>query len=267
MRAVVILIVMGAALAAAPARTASAGVCVDESEADDGMKLIEAFAKDKSKGKAVEEGYGWICVEVDALRLKSRIERACRKILDRDGIQSRCTIAVAAAGIPKLGDHDIYAFVVAMADDPLVHPGNIGTTRLLLLGRMGDARAVPKIVELWKETLPRAAKSEKNRPAMMGWSVWRQEAAEVLGKLGGKDEVPFLEEQAQATKDSFVAKACRAAIAAINKRLAAAPAAATPAATTPTAPAAPAPASPAAPATAPVQPKPAPAAAPQKPAK
>jgi hypothetical protein len=220
MRALVNLFV----LALAVARPAWAGVCVDESEADDGMKLIEAFAKDKAKKKAVDEAYGWLCVEVEALRLRPRIERACRAILDRDGLESRCTTAVAAAGIPRLGDHDIYAFVVAMPDDPLVHPGNIGTTRLMLLGRMGDARAVPKIVEMWKETIPRAAKNEKRRPAMMGWSVWRQEAAEVLGKLGGKDELAFLEEQAKATKDSFVAKACRGAIAAIQKRLAAAPA-------------------------------------------
>ncbi len=228
MRAVVILTVL--VLALALARTASAGVCVSDEEADAGMKAIEAFAKDKSKEKAVDEAYGsWLCVELAAVRLKPRIERACRAILDRDGLESRCTTLVAAAGIPKLGDHDIYAFVVAKPDDPLLYSGHsFRTTRLMMLGRMGDSRAVPAVVETWQETIPRAAKHEKRRPMMMGWSVWRQQAAEVLGKLGGKDELPFLEEQAKATKDSFVAKACRAAIAAIQKRLAAAPAPAPP---------------------------------------
>ena len=71
--------------------------------------------------------------------------------------------------------------------------------------------------------IPRAEKNEKRRSAMMNWSVWRPYAAESLGAVGGKDESAFLEEQAKATKDSYVAKACRTAIAAIEKRLASPP--------------------------------------------
>ncbi len=43
--------------------------------------------------------------------------------------------------------------------------------------------------------------------------------------VGGAAEKPFLEEQAKATKDGFVRKACLDAVAAIDKRLAAKPAA------------------------------------------
>jgi len=109
---------------------------------------------------------------------------------------------------------------------------------------MGDPRGVALVVDAWKAAIPRAEEREKRRDSMQGWSVWRQSAAEALGMIGGKDEIPFLEEQAKATKDIFVAKACRDAIAAIQKRLAAKPA--------------PAPAKPAAPPAAPaVTPKPA----------
>jgi hypothetical protein len=212
MRALVILIVL------AFARTAYAGVCVDSSEADEAMKEIEAFARNKSKGSG---HISWVCVEMDAVRLKARIERACRTILDRDGIQSPCTLVAASAGITKLGDHDLYAAVSGKPDDPLLYDTNdhYGSTTKTL-GRMGDPRAVQVIVESWKAAIPRAEQKQKDRLAMASWSVWRQRAASVLGTLGGKDEIAFLDEQARATKDRFVAKACRDAIAAIEKRLA-----------------------------------------------
>jgi hypothetical protein len=214
MRALVILLVL------ALARTASAGVCVDSSEADAAMKEIEAFAKNKSKGGEIF----WLCVELDAIRLKPRIERACRAIVDRDGIKSRCTLVAAAAGIAKLGDHDLYAFVSEKPDDPLLYStGGLEVTRTMMLGRMADPRAVQVIMETWRAALPRAAQQEKRRSSMMSWSVWRQHAARVLGALGGKDELAFLDEQAKATKDKLVAKACRDAIAAIEKRLARTP--------------------------------------------
>lgn len=203
------------------AGTAHAGVCLSEDEANDGMAAIEAFAKDRSKAQAIDDSYGWLCVELDAIRLRPRIERACRKILDRDGLKSRCAHLAGAAGIAKLGAHDLYAFAIAQPDDPITYADSgLGVTRTTMLGRMGDPRAVPVIVERWKAAIPRAAKLEKRRHAMMSWSLWRQHAAATLGALGGKDEIAFLGEQAKATKDRFVAKACRDAIAAIEKRLA-----------------------------------------------
>lgn len=212
MRTFVFLIVLSLA------RTAYAGVCL---EVEDAMKKIEAFAKDESKAKAIDEAEGWICLEFGAPYFKPRIERACRTILDRDGIKSPCAYLAAAAGLAKLGDHDLLATVLESPDDPLTYHGNagaIGATRTLILGRMSDPRAAPAIVQMWKAAIPRAEQQAKRHDVMMSWSVWRQDAARALGAVGGKDEIAFLDEQAKATKDSYVAKACRDATAAIERR-------------------------------------------------
>jgi HEAT repeat protein len=74
------------------------------------------------------------------------------------------------------------------------------------------------IIEIWKATLPLADERQKKHRSMSSWSSWRQGAAEALGALGSKDDIAFLEEQAKATRDSYVADACRAAIKAIDKR-------------------------------------------------
>jgi hypothetical protein len=235
-------------LAAAGARSAHAGACLSPEENDDAMTLVEKFAKDKK----AEPGYEWMCVELDAVRLRPRIERACGAILARDGEKSPCLQIATAAGIPKLGTYDLWDLLVKQSDDPLLGVGTIGTTKSTFLARMGDPRAVAMIVEAWKAAIPRAEEREKRRGDMRGWSVWRQSSAQALGMIGGQDEIAFLEEQAKATKDIFVAQACRDGIAAIKKRLAAqakAAAQAKPAAA-PDKPAAPAdkPAAPAAPA-------------------
>ena len=205
-------------LALALARTAYAGACVSSDEADEGMAVIEAYAKAKTKER--EGDYRWMCVEIDAQRLRKRIERACRVILDRDGMKSPCATLAGAAGITMLGKHDIYAFVTDQPDDPINYAGVVGATKTMMLGRMGDPRALPLLLALWKAAIPRAEEHEQRRRSMSGWSVWRQHAAEALGVLGGRDEIAFLDEQAKATKDRFVANACRGAIKAIEKRLA-----------------------------------------------
>jgi hypothetical protein len=243
-------------LAFATARTAHAGMCFGPEDNDELIKELEGYAKKKTK--EFEEGTrAWYCLPADAVRLRARIERACNAIVARDGIESKCTRLSMIAGIPKLGKHDLYELAVKLPEDPIQWESVEDTTRSIILGRMGDPRGLPVVLELWKTSIPRAEQNEKRRIAMRAWSVWRQGAAEALGQLGGKDEIAFLEEQAKATKDSFVAKACRDAIAAIEKRIAAQ-------ATAPAKPAAPA-APPAAPPTAPAAPPTAPAAPPTAP--
>jgi len=218
MRALTILTVF--VFAFALEQTAGAGACLDAQEADEGMAMIEAFAKAKAKSEEAEYDYRWLCVRLDAMRLRPRIERACRAILDRDGLKSPCAAVAASAGVAQLGKHDLYAWATAQLDDPFTYGAAIGSTTIVMIGRMGDPRGLQALLDAWKAAIPRAAAREKNHRSMMGWSAWRQDAARAIGALGGKDEIAFLDEQAKATKDSFVAKACRDASATIAKRLA-----------------------------------------------
>lgn len=219
-------LVLGLSIAA---RSASAGACINDVENDQAMEEIEAFAKDAKSG--LDAGsLSWECAEIDAIRLRPRIERACRVILDRDeardgdrdGRQSPCARLAAIAGFAKLGRHAFYDLVVKLPEDPLRWESVQGFPRVLILGRIGDPRGAAVILQTWRAALPRAAKDEGRRDRMQAWSLWRQRAAAALGALGGRDEAAFLDEQARATRDTHVAKACRGAIAAIDRRVGAA---------------------------------------------
>ena len=212
------------AIILAASTTASAGVCEgQEQSADEGMQWIELFAKDKHAAYRpnTEDEAAWLCVQFFAKRERARIEKACTKILDRDGDTSECVGLAAFAGLPRLGTHDIFAIVSAYREDALDFPGGFAWPRLDYLAGMGDPRAVPIVVEQWKATIPRADKRKRSSDAMTSWAMWRMAAAKLLGGLGGADEQAFLEDQAKATIDKHVAQACRDGAAAIAKRLAA----------------------------------------------
>jgi hypothetical protein len=197
----------------ASARVAYAGLDCDEAVS---IKSIEAFAKSK---KSPPGEYEWICLQWVSPKLAPRIEAACTKILDRDGIAANpCVIVSANAGFAKLGTHDIFAAVVALPEDPVESTGGVTLRKTHLLGNMGDARGAPVIREMWTTAQPRADAREKKKRSMSEWSSWRQSAARSLGLIGGPDDVAFLEAQIKATKDKHVARECKNAIAAIQKR-------------------------------------------------
>ena len=196
---------------------AHAGViCMESQSSDTGMAWIEAFAKDKSAADPTG-GTAWLCVRNDAVRERARIEKACTKILDRDGDRSDCVDIAAAAGLSHVGAHDIFAIVVARKLRPYNTQAGFDDN-LMLLGATKDPRAVAVIVRVWKETLPVAEKWKRGSDYFGEWSSWRQTAAGILGDLGGADEAKFLREQAKATVDSHVREACNAAADAIDKR-------------------------------------------------
>lgn len=200
---------------AGPAR---AGLDCDDASA---IKDLEAFAKDRRKGEQAQQNYAWLCVELGAARLKPRIEKACQKILDRDGEKNNeCVVVAAAAGFGKLGDHDIFALVGALAEDPIEFAGGIGFSKADLYQRIGDPRGAQILTEMWKQAIPRADAREKRHRSMVDWSSWRQNTAKALGALGDADTRSFLEDQAKATRDTHVRDACLDAAAAIAKRLA-----------------------------------------------
>lgn len=210
----VLIVVSVIALGARPAR---AGLDCDN---DQNLRLVEAFAKDKSKPPP-DNSYAWMCLEGGTDKLRARVEKACLKIVDRDGEKSPCMRVAAGAGIGKLGNHDVFAFVASMPEDPLNSESG-SWPKLWLLSQLGDPRGAAIIVGMWQAALVRTDKLDKaNRHYYTTeWSSWRQSAAPVLGALGGADDQAFLVAQAAATKDRYVAKACRDAADAIGKRLA-----------------------------------------------
>jgi hypothetical protein len=227
-----------AAIVLLVARTSLAGICGDLAFAREDLKKLEAFAKLTGKQKPPEHLHEWLCVEnavgSDALldgdtgkfdakatrAIEKRAIAACTKVLDRDGDSGECVLILAEGGLTKAGDHDIFAAVGRLHDDPIESDGGEGADRTALYGRMKDPRAAKLIVESWRATIPRAEKREKRHGSMSDWSGWRQSAAGVLAQLGGADEQAFLEEQAKATIDVHVAQACRDGAAAIGKRIA-----------------------------------------------
>lgn len=189
-------------------------------EADSAMKDVEAFAKDAAKAEQAERSYAWLCVEFGAEQLKPRIEKACLKILDRDGDKGECVIAAAAAGITKLGKHDIFALIGKLGEDPIESGGGIGYGKAELYQRMNDPRGITALIDMWTAAIPRADAREKaHRRSMADWSSWRQHAAAALGAFGDATAKTFLEEQSKATKDTHVRDACLDAAAAITKRI------------------------------------------------
>jgi hypothetical protein len=213
------LIVLAALIAPHAAR---AGACLDLADDTDDLKRLEAFAARKAKQRPVRDSNvdgdrGWLCVE---LAMANDAIAACTKVLDRDGETGECVLILAAGGVTKVGDHDIFALVSKLPEDPLESPGGLTWTRTALYGTMKDPRGAAAIVEMWKAAIPRAdVREHKQGRSMADWSGWRKNAAAILGALGDGEDEAFLLEQAGATKDKYVEKACRDAAETIAKRL------------------------------------------------
>ena len=215
MRLVILLVVAWCGVA-------RAGVCLSDEEREADMRLVEAYAKDRSAGGRVDEAYGWLCVSGQP-KLATRVRAACETILDRDGDKRDgglhpCVIAAAASGVATLGKHDLFALIGTMTEDPIESDGGVGFTKTGLLGRMGDPRGANVIVDMWKAAIPRAEAREKHHGHMADWSSWRQLAALSLGMVGDADTAAFLREQSKATVDTHVRDACLDAATAIDKR-------------------------------------------------
>jgi hypothetical protein len=202
-----------------------------ECDREASIQAVEAAARSKAKLEEARYSSSFMCAGWGTAAERVRVLAACRRILDRDGDTSPCVDLVALYGAAKLGDHDIFTLVSKEVGKPLEYDGSFRPKQTELLAKLGDPRGAAVIIEIWKATLPLADEHEKRHRSMSSWSSWRQGAAEALGTLGSVEDIGFLEEQAKATRDSYVADACRAAIKAITRR-------AKPAPTTPSSPSA-----------------------------
>jgi hypothetical protein len=202
-------------------RASHAGVCLDDSEFVDAVKVLEAFAKNP---KTVWPEYAAMCLygALERPALAKRVDKACTKVLARDGMKSAmCVNLEVSLGHTSVGDVIFVDYFLAQPIKPL--DWDRGDVTVMQLGRLADPRGADKIVEAWKATIDIAAKHEKrkNRTQIMAWSGWRKDAAKALGQAGELAAKEFLVEQMALTKDRYLKKECVAAIALIDARLAA----------------------------------------------
>jgi hypothetical protein len=199
------------------AGTAHAGMVCDDAVS---VKSLETVAKDPKATPEDPYAYCLPGIVEQESKYGARVLAACSKILARDPKGVLCIELAVRLGKKEYAGVDLYAAVAGWKID--VWNWDRGDLTLILLGKLGDHRAAPLIVDAWKANLDEAQKREKKKWAssMMAWSGWRKDAAAALGAVGGADDKAFLDEQAQATKDKYVRQACLDAVAAIDKRLA-----------------------------------------------
>jgi hypothetical protein len=212
MRTLVALAVLGAMGGLARA----GDICTTQESA---VRALELYARTQQQTYDPYLGDPEWCIRNDPPD-RARIFKACQVILDRDPASEVCMVTVASNGKSMLGKHDIYAWVASRPLAPWSTNSSLPDYPLYLFRDLGDPRAVPLILEMWKASIPRADAREKRKQGMAEWSRWRQSAAQVLGAVGGADDLAFLDEQARATRDTRVAQECRDAIKAIRGRLA-----------------------------------------------
>lgn len=144
--------------------------------------------------------------------LPGRLLVACTRLLDKIPEDPLCVEVAARLGKAELGGHDIVAAIAKQ-------PNRLEDARPAdLIAAIGAPRGAAVIIARWKQLVPAAAKKERDADAMNSWAAWRLSAAAALGITGGADARAFLDEQAKATIDRGVKRACAAAIAAIDKR-------------------------------------------------
>jgi len=144
--------------------------------------------------------------------LPVRLLAACTKLLDQIPEDPLCIEIAARLGKAELGGHDIVAAIAKQ-------PNRLEDARPNdLIAAIGAPRGAAVVMARWKQLVPAAAQKERDADAMNSWAAWRLSAAAALGITGDAGARGFLEEQAKATIDRGVKRACAAAIAAIGKR-------------------------------------------------
>jgi len=155
-----------------------------------------------------------------------RFNIACAAIFETDPGHVMCVTVAIQIDKRKIGPRELFDSVRGWEHDPWAGSRlPIGGNRVLALyQKLGDQRAVAVVQETWT-----AAEATHKADSLTGWQKkqaiatwrgWRVQAAAVLGTLalrGDTSVVEFLEEQAKTT-DTVVARACRDAVRAIERR-------------------------------------------------
>lgn len=205
------------------ARAEAGMFCMTRDDFNQAAGQLEAFAKDPrnlfdpSALICLRAGFAPPSDQVTVPKnFSARVEKACTKILERERDNDACVELAVRMAKTELGGVTLLEAALGWKLDVWNWDG--WQSRLWVLGTIGDARAAQKLVDTWTANLPVAAKREKRGWSLQAWAGWRTEAAEAIGKVGVAEHAAFLREQAGATKDRYVKKACLAAAAAIDKR-------------------------------------------------
>lgn len=198
------------------ARPAWAGDC-GEDGAKATVEELEAYAKKKGK---VEPSLDHLCMESasDVPKLMKRTIAACTKVIEREPQFKQCVVWSVKFGAKQLGTVELFGKVGELFT---LEAFPYGALALELYDALGDARAVPLVLEAWKAALLDKRAAQKRHA--YEFAVWRHAAIKIFAKLGDAEARAFLEEQAAVVKDRGVLRAIKKAIAEIDKRTAAAP--------------------------------------------
>ena len=200
-------------LAAGAARPAWAGEC-DEGSAGEVIRGLEAYARSPKKEKPYLDH---ICMDTASTvpKLVKRLLAACTKVLEREPDFANCTEWSVKFGAKQLGAIDLFERTTATFK---LEPFTYSSQTLPIYEALGDARAVPLVLEAWKAAL--ADKRSKQDRHAHTFRVWRHAALRIFAKLGGATERAFLEEQQQVLKDRGLLKAIKKTLAEIDQRAA-----------------------------------------------
>lgn len=230
MPATVLAVAFAVCVIVAP-RLARAGACGGGGEAE----IVELELRAKSPSAKPGVAYVDLCWGdfFDELNprpaLAKRFNRACATILAREPADVLCVTASVYQGKREHGGVTLFEAIAGWDRDPWTGVSwalGSDSRTLDLFAKLADPRAAALVIETWRASLPVSVAKERDlvrwekKTALVRWSRWRQQAAGIVGALGDPtpETLSFLTEQAAATKDRAVKRACLAAVRALNKR-------------------------------------------------
>jgi hypothetical protein len=210
-------------LTLAGTRHAEAGDCTGGGP--DVIKELEAYARGTQKQKPAPDH---LCIEQGVMEDKKLVKRflaACEKVVARDPKDGFCVNWSIEMGAHQLGTLDLFTAVGTLwTIEPFVYGNGAAESYVVL----DDPRAVPLMREAWRTADADKRATSSNRHLAHNFLVFRHSAIKLMTKHGDATDAAFLTEQATRAKDRGLKRAIARALAAIDKRAKAAPAAAVP---------------------------------------
>jgi hypothetical protein len=183
-----------------------AGICVDDAELDGYVDQLEAAAVRPARAARLSE-YWRLCLEGDTRR-QARIVAACTAIVARldlataTGPVAACAPVLAAFGVnpvqTRTGEVDVVARLMAPATPPEQDPRTVLTT----LGRSGDERVLPWLIERYRANVAVVAARPLRGWRASAWRMWNVGALALIVQQGGAAELVALDEMLAATRDA-----------------------------------------------------------------